>query len=133
MQNYLSRSTVQDGREATTPTSYLYLRALLICAVISQHRPICARANPVVVAHPTPFRRRFNLRKADWDGYSTELHKLIEDVEPTPENYGGFVDKVGVASRRYIPRECRTNHIPGLSEESNNLYEAYKKQYATTF
>ena len=29
MQNYLSRSTVQDGREATTPTSSLYLRALL--------------------------------------------------------------------------------------------------------
>ena len=36
-----------------------------------QHRPICARANPVVVAHPTPFRRRFNLRKTDWEGYST--------------------------------------------------------------
>ena len=30
----------------------------------TQHRPICARANPVVVAHPTPFRRRFNLQKA---------------------------------------------------------------------
>ena len=84
----------------------------------TQHRPICARANTVVVAHPTPFRKCFNLRKADWDGYSTELDKLIEDVEPIPENYGGIVDKVRVASRRYIPRGCRTNHIPGLSEES---------------
>ena len=56
----------------------------------TQHRPICARANSVVMAHPTPFRRRFNLRKTDWDGYSTELDKLIEDVEPIPENYGGF-------------------------------------------
>ena len=37
----------------------------------TQHRPICAHANPLVVAHPTPFRRRFNLRKAYWDGYST--------------------------------------------------------------
>ena len=81
----------------------------------TQHRPICARANPVVMAHPTPFRRHFNLRKADWDGYSTELDKLIEDVEPIPENYGVFVDKVRVASRRYIPRGCRTNPIPGLS------------------
>ena len=44
----------------------------------TQHLPICARANPVVVAHPTPIRRRFSLRKADWDGYSTELDKLIE-------------------------------------------------------
>ena len=71
-----------------------------------QHHPICARANPVVVAHPTPFRRLFNLRKADWDGYSTELDELIEDVEPIPENNGGCVDKVRVVSRRYIPRGC---------------------------
>ena len=97
----------------------------------TQHRPICARANPVDVAHPTPFRRRFDLRKADWDGYSTELDTLFEDVEPIPENYGGFVDKVRVASRRYIPRGCRTNHIPALSEESKSLYEEYKKHYTS--
>ena len=42
-----------------------------------------------------------------------------------------FVDKVCVASRRYIPRGCRTNHIPGLSEESKSLYEEYKKQYVS--
>ena len=90
----------------------------------TQHHPICARANPVVVAHPTHFRRRFNLRKA-------ELDKLDEDVEPIPQNYGGFVDKLRVASRRYISRVCRTNHTPGLSEESKSLYEEYKKQYAS--
>ena len=100
MQNYLSRSTVQDGREATTPTSSLFLNALLTCAC----------ANPVVVAHPTPFRRRFSLRKSDRDGYSTELDKPIEDVEPIPENYGGFVNKVREASRRYILQGSRTNH-----------------------
>ena len=58
------------------------------------------------------------LWKADWDAYSTELDKLIEDVEPIPENHGGFVDKGRVASGRYIPRGCITNHIPGLSERS---------------
>ena len=47
----------------------------------TQHHPICACANPVGVAHQTLFTRRFNLRKADCDGYSTELDKLIEDVE----------------------------------------------------
>ena len=96
----------------------------------TQHRPICARATPIVVAHSTPFRRRFNLRKSDWDGYSRELDKLIEDVEPIPEYYSGFVDKVRVASRRYIPRGCRTNHMHGLSEEYGE-YEEYKKQYAS--
>ena len=88
----------------------------------TQHRPICARANPVVVAHQTPFRkRRFSIQKADWDGNSTELDTLIEDIDPISKKYGGFVNKVCVASRRYIPRGCRTNYIPGLSEDSKSL------------
>ena len=36
-----------------------------------------------------------------------------------------------MASRRYIPRGCRANHIPGLSEQSKSLFEEYKKQYAS--
>ena len=51
----------------------------------TQRRLICARENLVVVAHLAPFRRRFDLRKADCDGYLTELDKRIEDVEPIPE------------------------------------------------
>ena len=39
----------------------------------AQHRPICAGANPAVVVRSRPF----NLRKADWNCYSTELDKLI--------------------------------------------------------
>ena len=97
----------------------------------TQHRPICVKANPVIVPHPTPFRRRFNLRKADWNGYSTELDKLIEDVEPTPGNYNRFVEIVRVVSRRHIPRGCRTEYVSGLTEESKSLYEAYKKQYSS--
>ena len=65
----------------------------------TQHRPICVRAEPVIVAHPTPFRRRFNIRKADWNYYSAALDKLIEDVEPIPGKYDGFVENVSVASR----------------------------------
>ena len=83
----------------------------------TQHHLICAHANLVVLAHPTPFRRHFNRRKADWDGHSTELDKLIEDVEPIPENYGGFVAKVRMATIRYIPRGCRTNHILAMSSK----------------
>ena len=97
----------------------------------TQHRPICVRADPVIVTHPTPFRRRFNLRQADWNGYSAALDKLIEYVEPILEKYGGFFENLRVASRRYIPRGCRANYIPGLSEESKSMYENYKKQYAS--
>ena len=87
----------------------------------TQHHPI--RANTVIVAHPTPIRRRFNLWTSDWNGYSTELDRLIEYVEPIPENYSQLMVKVRAAYRRYIPRGCRTNYIPGLSEESKSMYE----------
>ena len=97
----------------------------------TQHRPICVSVQPVVVPQPTPFRRRFNFRKADWKGYSTELDNSIEDVEPIPSNYNRFVENVRVASRRHIPRGCRTDYVQGLTDESNNLYEAYKQQYSS--
>ena len=89
----------------------------------TQHRPINLRADPVVVAHPTPFRTRFNLREANCNGYSAALDKFIKDVKRIPEKYGGFVENVRVVSRRYIPGGCRTNYIPGLSEESKSMYE----------
>ena len=34
-----------------------------------------------------------------------------------------------MASRKHIPRGCRTNYIPGLTDESNTLYEVYQEQY----
>ena len=97
----------------------------------TQHRPICVSVQPGVVPQPTPFRRRFKLRKADFNGYSTELDNRIEEVEPIPSKYNRFVENVRVASRRHIPRGCRTEYVQGLTEESNNLYEAYKQQYSS--
>ena len=35
-----------------------------------------------------------------------------------------------MASRKHIPRGCRSNYIPGFTDESKSLYEAYKKQYS---
>ena len=69
----------------------------------------------------------FNIRKADWNSYSSALDSLIEDVEPIPEKYGGFIENVSVVSRRYILKACRTNYTLGLSEESKSMYENYKK------
>ena len=69
----------------------------------TQYRPICVTVNHVIVSRPTAFRRRFNLRKENWSGYTTNVDILIDDVDPTPEN-------------------C---------EESKSLYDAYKKQYTS--
>ena len=97
----------------------------------TQQRPICVSVQPIVVPQPTPFLRRFHFRKADWNGYSTELDNSIEDVEPIPSKYNSFVENVRVASRRHIPRGCRTDYVQGLTDESKNLYEAYKQQYTS--
>ena len=69
--------------------------------------------------------------KAAWNGYSTELDNSIEDVEPIPSNYYPFVENVRVASRRHIPRGCKTDYVQGLTDGSKNLYEAYKQQYSS--
>ena len=87
----------------------------------TQHRPICVSAHPVMVPQTIPFRRRFNFMKADLNGYSAELDKLIEDVEFIPANYKSFDESVRVASRRHIPRECRTDYVSGLTDESKSL------------
>ena len=125
--NCRNHSTVQYGRRDTTRTSSLYLQTF----PRTQHRPICVTVHPVIVPQPTPFRRRFNLRKAKWDDVSTDFDEAIEDVEPIPLNYNRFRGRVCVVSKRHIPRRCRTNYIPGLTEESQSLYEAYKKQYSS--
>ena len=59
--------------------------------------------------------------------YQSCLYLLL--LVPTPANYNRFVESVRMASRRHIPRGCRTEFIPGLIEESKSLYEAYKTQY----
>ena len=97
----------------------------------TQHRPICVSVQPVVVPQATTFWRRFKLRRAVWIGYSTELDNRIEEVEPIPSDYNRFVENVRVAPRRHMPRGYRTDYVQGLTDESKNLYEAYKQQYSS--
>ena len=59
-------------------------------SVLGPHpRPICVRVKSVVMAQPAPFRRRFYLKKTDWDDYAAELDTFIYDVEARPDNYDG--------------------------------------------
>ena len=76
----------------------------------TQHRPICVSVNPVIVAQPTTFGRRFNMKKAD-------LGSNIKEVDAILENYELFVEMVRMASRKHIPRGCRSNYIHGLTDE----------------
>ena len=85
------------------------------------HRLICVTVNPVIVAQPTTSRRRSNMKNANWGGFSTEFDEAIEEVNSIPENYGRFIELLRMASRRHIPRGCRSNSIPGLTEEPKIL------------
>ena len=125
---------MRDGRKSTTQTSSSHLIASQTCVGIQpctlpHTHNTAPSVQPVVVPQPTPFRRCFNLRKADWNGYSTDLDNRIEEVEPIPYNYNRFVENVRIASRSHIPRGCRTDYIQGLTDESKNLYDAHQQQY----
>ena len=76
-----------------------------------------------------PFRRRFNLKKTNWHGYTQNLDATIKDIQPTAESYSQFIDAVRRAARKNIPRGCRRNNVPGLTRESAEMYEQYRHDY----
>ena len=97
----------------------------------TQYRHICATVNPMIVPQATIPRKRFNLKKGNWDVIFTEFDTAIEEVNLIPEYYIRFIELLRVVSRRHIPRGCRSHYISGLTEESKSLYETYKKQYSS--
>jgi len=39
-------------------------------------------------------KRKFNYKKANWEKYRETIDKEIQNLEPTPENYEIFANKV---------------------------------------
>ena len=64
--------------------------------------------------------------------YSGRLLEVQKASTNLIEIFFTNVSWVRMASRRHIPRGCRTEFIPGLTEESKSLYEAYKTQYSNS-
>ena len=95
----------------------------------TQHRPIAIKIKAAVSPQAVPFRRRYILKKADWEGFAKSVDMGITNIVPTPDYYGSFVDLIKKASRQNIPRGCRTSYICGLTDESKELYEDYKMQF----
>ena len=69
----------------------------------SQHRPIAIKIKAAVSPQENPFRRRYNLKKADKEGFAKSVEMGITDIVPTPDNYGFFVDLVKKHLDRTIP------------------------------
>ena len=112
-------------------TSIVHQCEKLVLEVIpkTQHRPIAINIKAAVSPQEAPFRRRYNLKKADWEGFAKSVDMGITDIVPTPDNYGSFVDLIKKTSRQNIPCVSRTSFICGLIDESKELYEDYKMQF----
>ena len=79
-----------------------------------------------VVTTPVP---RFNFRKAKWEKFNADTEERIGDIRSVPECYEEFQSMIWECSKQNIPRGCRKEYIPGLTDESNLLYEEYKNAY----
>ena len=88
-------------------------------------RQIAILINAAVTSTPTPFRRRFNFKKANWNAFSTDLDTRICDIDPSPENYDRFVKVVHATARKHIPRGCINNYVPGLTTDLAEQYNEY--------
>ena len=57
-----------------------------------------------ITAMHCPFRRRFNLKKANWSKFTNEIDQAIANIPAHPTHYNDFVDLVKKAARHNIPR-----------------------------
>ena len=95
----------------------------------SQHRPIGVQVNAAITVQTVPFRRRFNLKKANWEQYAYQLDAAVENIPATAECYDQFVNALRKVARKNIPRGCRRNYVPGLTPESIELIKEYREKY----
>ena len=77
MLNYQNPSTVQEGRKATTQIAFVHLKAL---RPYERYKSYILSRTPTLApiqSQSIPFKQRFTLMKADWNGYSAELAQII--------------------------------------------------------
>lgn len=72
-----------------------------------------------------PFIRRFNFRKAKWEKFRETLEEIY-NLDPKPENYEAFVEKVKKISRSHVPQGCRERCVCGMTEETRKIKEEYE-------
>ena len=95
----------------------------------SQHRPIGVQVNAAITVQTVPFRRRFNLKKANREQYAYQLDAALEHIPATAELYYQFVNALWKVARKNILRGCRRNYIHGLTPDSIELIEDYRVKY----
>ena len=82
-----------------------------------------------ITMQTVPFRRRFNLKKANWEQYAYKLDAAVENIPATAECCDQFVNALRKVARKNIPRWCRRNYVPGLTPESIEMIEEFREKY----
>lgn len=77
--------------------------------------------------------KRWNLRKADWNVYSTYIEENINRIKPIPENYLRFVKLLKTAAGKSMPRGHRKNYIPCFTKECEKLLNEYEQDGSEDF
>ena len=95
----------------------------------SKHRPIGIIVTSAVSTASIPNRRRFNLKRANWKGYSDELEYRLQHGQATPDNYERFSEIGKTTARHNIPRDCYTNYTSGLTTSARQMYSTYRRLY----
>ena len=113
----------------STRIASLCQRGVLDAILRTKHRPISITIRSPVTATHCPFRRRFNLKKANWSNFTNEIDKAIASIPAHHNRYDDCVDLVKKAARHNIPRRCHKEYIPGLSDESSDLLKLYDEEY----
>ena len=91
----------------------------------TQHRTIAIKIKAAISPQEVPFRRRYNLKKTDWECFAKSVDMGITNIYPRPDSYGFFVDLIKEASSQNIP--C--GYICCITDETKELYEDYKMQF----
>jgi hypothetical protein len=71
--------------------------------------------------------QRFNVRKADWNIFKTNVEKNVNRIEPTPTNYERFVKLLKTVAGKAMPRGHRGNYIPCWSKDYSILLSEYEE------
>jgi hypothetical protein len=71
----------------------------------------------VIKLGDTPFRRRYNFKKANWSTFTKDLDAAVIALESVNENYIAFIKLVKIISRKIIPIISRVKYKTGLTSE----------------
>ena len=96
----------------------------------SQHRLHSITIKLIITPIEQPFLRHFNLRKANWDDFMSELETNVDKISPVSwRKYSEFLETVRSSARRHIACGCCTKYLSRLSSYSATFLTEYQRLY----